>query len=392
MPAKTGILFISSAEHPGADTFVHMLLMRSLDRSRFALHVAGPLGESAGYSALQTIPDVHLRAVNFGPSMSFGSKAEKLLRLPSVGAMFLALAGLARYVRRHNIRIVHSTDRPRDALACALVGKLSGAKSIVHAHLMCGDWMSKSLRKSMARADGLMAISQFVGQSLVDCGYAREKTHVVLNAIDFPRWDDRLDPNIVRREYGIGPTTPVLVSAARLFRGKGQDEVIRALPTVRTEFPNVRVLIVGRDDLQAQKVSFTAELRALASELGVSEHVIFTGQRSDMPAVMAAGDIFALPSDGEPFGLVFAEALAMKRPVVALANGGTLEIVEHEKSGLLSPPRDVQALAANICRLLRDPALRARMGDYGRRVVEARFTAQRMAADAGRVYDALAPR
>jgi glycosyltransferase involved in cell wall biosynthesis len=390
---KTGILFISSAEHPGADTFIHMLLMRSLDRTRFDVHVAcspgPPDAPTPGYQALQAIPHLQLRLVDFGPSLSAGSGAAKLQQLPRLGSMMVSLAGLARYVRRHRIQIVHSTDRPRDAVACAMVGRLSGAKSIIHAHLVCGEWMSRSLRWSMGRVDGLMAISEFVAQSLVDCGYSRTKTHVVLNAIDLPRWDFRLDRNLVRREFGIAPTTPVIASAARLFRGKGQDELIRALPLVRAEFPDVRVLIVGRDDLQAMKTSFTAELKGLAAELGVSEHVIFTGQRSDMPAVMAACDLFALPSDGEPFGLVFAEALAMKRPVVALANGGTMEIVEHGKSGLLSPRGDEETLAANIRTLLRDPALRARMGEYGRGVVEARFTAQRFATDAAQVYTVL---
>jgi glycosyltransferase involved in cell wall biosynthesis len=387
---KTGVLFISSAEHPGADTFIHMLLMRSLDRTRFDVHVAcspGPAdAPTPGYQALQAIPHLKLRLVDFGPSLSAGAKIQQL---PRLGSMMFSLAGLARYIRRHRIQIVHSTDRPRDAVACAMVGRLSGAKSIIHAHLACGDWMSRSLRWSMGRVDGLMAISEFVAQSLIDCGYSRAKTHVVLNAIDLPRWDFRLDRNLVRREFGIAPTTPVIASAARLFRGKGQDELIRALPLVRAEFPDVRVLIVGRDDLQAMKTSFTAELKVLAAELGVSEHVIFTGQRPDMPAVMAACDLFALPSDGEPFGLVFAEALAMKRPVVALANGGTLEIVEHGKSGLLSPRGDEETLAANIRALLRDPALRARMGEYGRGVVEARFTAQRFATDAAQVYAVL---
>jgi glycosyltransferase involved in cell wall biosynthesis len=81
--------------------------------------------------------------------------------------------------------------------------------------------------------------------------------------------------------------------------------------------------------------------------------------------------------------------MAMKRPVVALDNGGTPEVVEHGKSGLLSPPGDAEALAANLLALVRDPALRARMGEYGRQQVEQRFSPGRMAEDVGRVYDSL---
>jgi glycosyltransferase involved in cell wall biosynthesis len=101
---------------------------------------------------------------------------------------------------------------------------------------------------------------------------------------------------------------------------------------------------------------------------------------------MAAADVFAMPSLGEPFGLVYLEAMAMRRPVVALDHGGTPEVVEHGRTGLLAAPGDVNGLAKHLLQLVRDPALRARMGDLGRRTVEERFTARRMASDMAGVY------
>jgi glycosyltransferase involved in cell wall biosynthesis len=83
---------------------------------------------------------------------------------------------------------------------------------------------------------------------------------------------------------------------------------------------------------------------------------------------------------------VFAEAMAMKRPVVALNDGGAPEVVEHGKCGLLSPPGDVDALAANLLRLLDDPALRSEFGEYGRSRVEQHFTPTRMASDFAEIY------
>jgi glycosyltransferase involved in cell wall biosynthesis len=390
---RTGVLFISSAEDPGADTFIHTLIMRSLDRTQFDVHVAfsaGPPGAPTPASTiLKAIPDLHLRPANFGPSLTGLPRIRQLAGMFGAVAAVSSFVSLARYVRRHRIAILHSTDRPRDAVACAVLGKLTGAKSIIHAHLKVADWMSGSIRKSMARVDALIGVSEFVARSLVEYGYERDKTYAVLNAIDLPRWDPQLGGGSLRRELGLTPETPVIACAARLFRGKGQDQLIRAMPAVRREFPDVRLLIIGRDDRQAMRASFTEELKRLAGQLGVSENVVFTGQRSDMPAVMAAADLFALPSDEEPFGLVFAEAMAMKTPVVALDNGGTPEVVDDGKTGLLSPPGDVAALASNILTLLRDSALRARMGEAGRRVVEQRFTAGRMAADVGKVYHTL---
>ncbi len=391
--AKTQVLFVSSAEHPGADTFIHMLIMRSLDRARFDVHVAcsacPPDARTNGYKALAAIPDIRLREADFGPTLDGLSLTGKALRAVRLFPALISFLSLARFIRSHGITIIHSTDRPRDAVACVLLGKMTGAKSIVHVHLKCADWLSGSIRWSFGQADALMAISEFVAQSLVDCGYDRAKIHPVLNAIDLPRWDYRLDGARVRTEFGIPSGAPVIACAARLFRSKGQAEAVRAVAALRPEFPDIRLLIIGADDRQVMKESFTAELTKLAADLGASENVIFTGQRSDMPETMAAADIFALPSDEEPFGLVFPEAMAMKKPVVALANGGTLEIVEHGKSGLLSAKDDVESLAANIRTLLRDPALRARMGEYGRRVVEARFTAPRMATDVAHVYTSL---
>jgi glycosyltransferase involved in cell wall biosynthesis len=391
---KTQVLFVSSAEHPGADTFIHMLIMRSLDRSRFDVHVAGsacpPDARTNGYKALAAIPDIALREADFGPSLDGLSLTGKAWRAVRAIPTLISFLSLARFIRSQGITIIHSTDRPRDAVACVLLGKMTGARSIVHVHLKCADWLSGSIRWSFGKADALMAISAFVAQSLADCGYDRTKIHPVLNAIDLSRWDYHLDGARIRGEFVIPAGAPVIACAARLFRSKGQAEVVRAVAALRPEFPNLRLLIIGADDRQVMKESFTAELTKLAADLGASENVIFTGQRPDMPDIMAAADLFALPSDEEPFGLVFTEAMAMKKPVVALANGGTLEIVEHGKSGLLSPKDDVPALAANIATLLRDPALRARMGDYGRRVVEARFTAPRMAADVAHVYTSLA--
>ena len=324
--SRIGVLFVSSAEHPGADTFIHALIMRGLDRSRFDVHVACSAGKpgarTPGYEALAAIPDLHIRPANFGPSLSglaTRDKAVQSLRGVSALASFASLAG---YVRRHRISVLHSTDRPRDAVACAALGKLTGAKSIIHAHLKCADWMSRSLRWSMGQVDALVGVSEFVVRSLVEHGYARERTHAVLNAIDLPAWDYRLDPGPVRQALGISASAPVIACAARLFRGKGQDDVIRALPSVRREFPDVRLLIIGKDDRQAMRTSFTAELKGLVADLGVTDNVIFTGLRTDMPAVMAAADVFALPSYEEPFGLVFLEAMAMKKPVVAINSGG----------------------------------------------------------------------
>ena len=391
--SRESILFVSSAEHPGADTYIHALIIRYLDRRRFDVHIACPADaagiRSAGYDVMASIPDVALRPTHFGPSLSQAASRSKSAIFKDAAWAPASFLGLVRYVRRHRISLIHSTDRPRDAVACALLGRTTGATSVVHAHLKCADWMGRTLRSAMRRADALVGVSKFVAESLVENGYERSKCHTVLNGIGLSRWDYRLDGATVREEFAIPPDAPVIACAARLFKGKGQDDLIMVLPQVRREFPDVRVLIVGADDRAAMRTSFSVELKQLATNLGLRDHVIFTGLRTDMPAIMAACDIFALPSNEEPFGLVFLEAMAMKKPVVAFDNGGTPEVVEHGKTGLLSAPADLPALGANLCQLLRSRALRAEFGEYGRRKVEAYFTAEQMAENMERLYTSL---
>ncbi len=114
--------------------------------------------------------------------------------------------------------------------------------------------------------------------------------------------------------------------------------------------------------------------------------MVFTGWRSDVQRILAASDIYAMPSFEEPLGVIYLKAMAMRTPVVALRSGGVPEVVEHGGAGLLSEPDDDARLAANLVTLLRDPALREHMGRRGRELVETVHTPRRMAADGLRIY------
>jgi glycosyltransferase involved in cell wall biosynthesis len=367
--------------------------MKHLDPAAFQVHVACAKGpESAPtptFEALSKISGVQVTPVNLGTELFRLPLVEKLrTALSDAPGVASSFAGLARYIRRHRIRIIHTSDRPRDALACVLLGRVTGAKSVIHVHVGYGNWMSRSLRWAIGNADALFAISRFVGRTLVAGGVTSEKIHVVLNAIEGERWDIGIDPAPVRRELGLTDSAKVVTCVARVFRPKGQVELVRAIALVQKAVPEVVLLLVGQDYPAGSNHS--AELKELAEELGIGEHVVFVGQRSDIPRMMAASDVFAMPSFAEPFGLVYAEALAMQRPVVALGDGGTPEVVEHGKSGLLSPSGNIEELAGNLVTLLRDADLRRSFGEYGRRQVLERFTPMRMANDVAALYRSLA--
>jgi glycosyltransferase involved in cell wall biosynthesis len=382
------VLFINSAVAIGADTAMHLLLLRCLPRERFELYAACQPGAPApAYDELRTIPDLALRPTYFGPTLWQRSKLQKLASMRKLVPMTASLLGLGAYMRRQRIEIIHSTDRPRDALACVTLAAITGAKSVVHAHVNYGDWMRRGVRWSFGRADAVVGVSQFSAQTFVAAGYPPERVHAVLNSIDLSRWDPTLDPAAGRASLGVPEGVPLIISVARLFPSKGNRELLQAFARVQRELGDVRLAIIGADYPEGS--GETLRLNELAGELGVAESVIFPGQRSDIASLLAACDVFALPSFEEPFGLVYAEAMAMKRPVVALNSGGAPEVIEHEECGLLSPPGDIDALSTNLLRLLRDPALRKRFGEYGRKRVAAHFSPARMAADVTDLYSHL---
>jgi len=384
-PERTRVLFLNSALLAGADTWIHLLVLRNLPQDRFELHAAGQPGSPApAFEELRAIPGIAQRPTNFGPSLWGRSNLQMLASIADAVPAAASLLGLAAYIRRHRIEILHSTDRPRDALACVVLSALTGAKALIHVHVNYGDWMNRGARWAFGRADAIVGVSHHTARSFVTAGYRSDRVHAVLNAIEPSRWDPSLDPAPGRASLGAPDGAPLIVSVARLFRWKGHFELLRALALVKRTYPNVRLAVVGTD--YPADSGTTQMLKEHARELGIGENVVFTGQRSDIASLLAACDVFSLPSFEEPFGLVFAEAMAMKRPVVALNNGGTPEVVEHGRCGLLSTPGDIDALAANLLRLLGDPALRAQFGAYGRSRVEEHFTPQRMASDFAALY------
>ncbi|MET0459621.1 MAG: glycosyltransferase family 4 protein [Ilumatobacteraceae bacterium] len=392
-PDTVRVLCLHTATQPplGADTWIHAQIIRHLDRSTHEIHVA--CRTTAGgaptptYDALRDIPDIDVVPVDLGPELFGRSRFGKLRGMLATLPALVSLVRLVVLVRRRRIRLIHTSDRPRDAFAAVLIGRLTGAVSVVHVHVTYNPtWMGWMLRWSLAHADALIAVSSFVGQTLEAGGQAADRIHVVRNGIDVEAWQPGSGRQQARRELEIADDVPVVVIVCRLFPEKGPADLIRAISAVRDQFADVVLLVVG----VPLDPAYGAELAALAGDLGMEEHVRFLGRRPDVPAIMAASDVFAMPSHDEPFGLVFVEAMAMRLPVVAVADGGTLEIVEHGRTGLLSRWGDGAQLAADLRTLLGDQELRDAMGAAGRHRAIDRFTVERMATDVARVYRLIA--
>jgi phosphatidyl-myo-inositol dimannoside synthase len=186
---------------------------------------------------------------------------------------------------------------------------------------------------------------------------------------------ERFAPNEVARaemraRYRLGER-PVVVCVSRLVPRKGQDMLIRALPSIRQRVPGAALVIVGGGP-------YRSNLHRLAHSFGVAQHVVFTDgvPGDELPAHHAMADVFAMPCrtrgaglDVEGLGIVYLEASATGVPVVAGRSGGAPETVIDGETGAVVDGWDVGAIAASVSDLLADPDRAAHMGAAGRRWV-----------------------
>jgi len=191
------------------------------------------------------------------------------------------------------------------------------------------------------------------------------------------------DRAAVRSELGIPVGARLIVVVAVLRPPKGIDILLRAMPAITDHVPAAHCLIVGDGEARST-------LEALAADLGVTDRVTFAGARADVPRMLAAADLFVLPSLTEALPTVVAEAMAAGLPVVATTVGGTPEMVDGT-TGTLVAPGDVPGLGTAIVQMLSDPAAAARCGRRGAEVASERFDLATQAARLVAEYRRLAP-
>lgn len=189
------------------------------------------------------------------------------------------------------------------------------------------------------------------------------------------------DAQARRLEFRATPDEVLIVCVARLVWFKGLDTLVSALALLLQQHPGVRVVVAGDGPLHQQ-------LAAQADSLGISNSFILSGERRDIPAILAAADIFVLPSVSEGLPISIMEAMASAKPVVATDVGGVAELVDHNITGLLVPPASPVALAQALERLVQDKPLRMRMGTAGQNRIDSEFSPHKMAQATAAIYHA----
>jgi glycosyltransferase involved in cell wall biosynthesis len=208
---------------------------------------------------------------------------------------------------------------------------------------------------------------------------ARRKIGILHNGLCSEMFSNRPSCVGAKRSLGIAENSLVITMVARLEAEKNHRMLIDAAKRVIGENPNARFLVVG-------KGSLSVSLKEYSSGQGLSEKVLFLGERSDVAEILAGTDISALTSDYEGLPNAVIEAMAAGKPIVCTAYKGYEEIMSHESTALISPCGDAGAFANNILRLIRDEPLRQRLSDNAFQYAQGHFSPQAMARNLELIY------
>ncbi|MBM7808230.1 glycosyltransferase involved in cell wall biosynthesis [Geodermatophilus bullaregiensis] len=233
---------------------------------------------------------------------------------------------------------------------------------------------------AIAPVDRLIAVSTGLRRTYERIGVPAELFTTVANGI--APLARRMPRAEARRALGLDAEQPVVLTVGRLTHMKAQWQLVDAVPDLVARFPQLAVVLLGDGPLREALVERTCAL-------GVASAVQFAGHRPDARLLLAAADVFVLPSRYEGMSLAALEAMEAGLPVVATRVVGSEEVVVDGVTGALVPFGRPAELGAALAALIADPGLRRRQGAAGRRRYLAGFTRDRMAADTAAVYDGL---
>lgn len=366
MPPRPIAFF--SPELVSGGTQRHLLeLLRLIDRSRFTPIVisakgTGPLG------AVVRAAGVELVELQLGPSM--------------VSRAFLRCVREATDVlRARRVAVVQYFEWRAGLIAIAAARRAGGCRLVAARRSVPKErGMQRALVELVVRVADRIVVN---AEMLRPNGRAGQRTDVIPSGVDTDRFAPGRDRAAAKTRLGLESGTVVIGTVGRLEPRKGTDTLLDAFAALRSEHSDVALVVVGEGPLRL-------ELAARAERLGIASRVRFLGDRPDVDEVLAALDLFVLPSRTEGMSNALLEAMAMALPVVATAVGGTPEVITDGRSGLLVPADDPPAMAASIGFVLADPARGRGLGAAARAVVEERYGARSMVRRLEGIYAAVA--
>jgi len=371
---KIKILFIShSSTMFGAERSL-LLLLKNIDRNRFEpiiiLPRFGPLKEKIERLNIKTY-EVK------SPWWVSGRKRNVIWTILRLGYCIvreiISLSKLYKIIKKEKIDVIYTNTIVN--FSGAIISCITQKPHIWHIReILPGNpdlhffLPYKVLFKFISRFSNVVITNSCATADQFQSIIPNEKIRVIYNAVDLNEFKNILSfPNI----NGVKTTDYIVAVIGSLQRRKAQDDAIKAIKIVKEIIPNIKLLIVGEGSKK-----FKNYLKHLAFKLDVSDNVIFTGYRDDVPAILHRCNLLLVPSWNEPFGRVVIEAMAAGIPVIGADSGGVKEIVKDGVNGYLVPPKDPIKIAEKIIYLFYHPMLAKKMGNEGRKIVKEKFSIQ----------------
>jgi glycosyltransferase involved in cell wall biosynthesis len=303
-----------------------------------------------------------------------------------------ALSSLLKILRRYPGCVLHLSESwPAGDGLVVLAARLVGATAIIRTeHQPPVAPIARRQRLLTRLKDRFLARVVCVSEDnrqrhIVDLGRDPANVMVIPNGIDVDAFSSAGDTPGVRAEFGISPEAPIVGLVARLAEErKGGRYFIEMAASVARYLPHARFLVVGDGPMRRQ-------FQRQVEELGIASVVVFTGERQDVPRLLASMTVFVQPSLEEGASLVLLEAMAAALPVVVTPAGSVPELIVDGENGLIVPMRNSQALADAVIRLLDDPALAHRIAGAARDLVCARLSVETMVDRYEALYQQVAP-
>ncbi len=285
---------------------------------------------------------------------------------------------LRKWLRRNNADVVHTHLFTADSWG-RLAAFLARVPCIVNTVHSTNTWKTKIHRlidRVLAKiSTNIIACSDEVAKVLIqDDGISAKHIKVVANGIDLRRFEDVSPINLATE-----PDTVNLVVIGRLHPAKGHQDLIPVIKAIKDKCSDFHFYFVGEGELRA-------DIEKNIKKQGLLDAITLMGQRQDIPAILAAIDIFVMPSKWEGLPMALLEAMAMGKTVIATRVGGIPDVITHNENGLLVDVGDGSALAENLVNAITDNSLRQRLGAAAKEMVRQHYSAETVSRKYEQIY------
>lgn len=369
---KIKVLYITpSADLYGSDVCL-LEMVKRLDKERFSPYVVLPYKGDL-FTELSRLKETRIEIMDLAVMRI--KYAHPLRFFIFVWKFFLSSLKLYQLVKKNRIDLIHSNSSMLQVggAAAFFAGKphIWHVREITLRPKILNVFLSIVLSKLSTK---ILCITKAVQDSFISLDGFKTKAGVLYDCLDLMPGPKITNSEALKKELGIEDGFRVVGTVGRINFTKGHSILLKAAEMVLQSFPRTIFLIVGSADERFGHHPVLEELKSLAKRLKIEGNVIFTGFRKDVWEIISLLDVFVLPSvKPEGLGLSLVQAMALGKPVVATAQGGPLEIIDKDRTGILIPPNNHRILAEAIVDLLGDPKKRGNMGRAGQEAVVHKF-------------------